>query len=163
MSPTDRGTDPLDADTDNDNLLDGVENNTGTYVSPAQTGTSPLERDTDSDGFTDGDEVLLGFNPNQSASKPAIPATYAVAVEADQPVHWLRFEETTTASGAVNQGSSAPSFFVSHFRVRSKMGASTSRASMALSMLTVVMSRSGGCSCMSQRVSISAPSCEGNW
>ncbi|HEX5218966.1 MAG TPA: LamG-like jellyroll fold domain-containing protein [Verrucomicrobiae bacterium] len=114
VSPTDRGTDPLDADTDNDNLLDGVENNTGTYVSPAQTGTSPLERDTDSDGFTDGDEVLLGFNPNQSASKPAIPATYAVAVEADQPVHWLRFEETTTASGAVNQGSSAPSFFVSY-------------------------------------------------
>jgi len=83
-------------------------------VSPAQTGTSPLERDSDADGFTDGDEVLLGFNPNQAASKPTVPATYAAAVTAQNPVHWLRFEETTTAAGAANLGSSAPSFSISY-------------------------------------------------
>ncbi|HYV32343.1 MAG TPA: hypothetical protein VEO53_14725, partial [Candidatus Binatia bacterium] len=62
------------------------------------------------DGFSDSDEVVLGFNPNLASSHPAIPGSYAAAVQAKNPVHWLRFEETTTANGVTNLGSSAPLF-----------------------------------------------------
>src|SRR5690606_27119735 len=49
-------TDPLDADTDDDGLLDGEE--VDTY------GTDPLDADTDDDGLTDGDEVdTYGTDP----------------------------------------------------------------------------------------------------
>lgn len=51
------GTDPFDADTDNDGLSDGDEVNT--------TGTDPLSPDTDSDGLLDADEVNVhGTDPN---------------------------------------------------------------------------------------------------
>lgn len=112
VNVNDRGTDPFNPDTDSDGLADGIEDNTGTYVDATHTGTSPLKRDTDGDGYSDPDEIALGSNPNQAGSQPAIPTTYAAAVQADNPVHWLRFEETTTAGGAVNQGSLAASFSV---------------------------------------------------
>ncbi len=51
------GTDPLDSDSDDDGLLDGVETNTGTYVSALDTGTDPLVDDTDDDGLLDGVET----------------------------------------------------------------------------------------------------------
>jgi hypothetical protein len=41
-----RGTDPRRADTDGDGLRDGVETNTGTFVSATDTGTNPLVADT---------------------------------------------------------------------------------------------------------------------
>ena len=41
------GTDPLDADTDDDGLTDGIEVN-------GETGTDPLDPDTDNDGLCDG-------------------------------------------------------------------------------------------------------------
>lgn len=50
-------TDPTKTDTDGDGLADGVETNTGTFVSAADTGTDPLKSDTDADGRTDGEEV----------------------------------------------------------------------------------------------------------
>ncbi len=54
-----RGTNPRLADTDGDGLKDGVETNTGTYVSPTNTGTNPLVADTDGDSLLDGAEVAL--------------------------------------------------------------------------------------------------------
>ena len=52
-----RGTDPQDPDSDDDDLTDKVEDNTGTYVDPTQTGSNPLNPDTDADTLTDGAEV----------------------------------------------------------------------------------------------------------
>ncbi|HEX5615086.1 MAG TPA: hypothetical protein VFZ83_08005, partial [Acidimicrobiia bacterium] len=50
------GTDPLDADTDDDGLSDGDE--------VLVYGTDPLDADTDDDGLSDGDEVLVyGTDP----------------------------------------------------------------------------------------------------
>ena len=60
VSPTDTGTDPLDADTDGDGLSDGAEVNV--Y------GTDPLDPDSDGDGFSDGDEVIVGADPNDPNS-----------------------------------------------------------------------------------------------
>jgi Tol biopolymer transport system component len=49
------GTDPNNADTDRDGLLDGQE--------VLRLGTNPLLPDSDGDGLTDGDEVKRGTNP----------------------------------------------------------------------------------------------------
>lgn len=49
------GTLPNDEDSDDDSLLDGVEDNTGVWVSATQTGTDPLSPDSDGDQL--GDEV----------------------------------------------------------------------------------------------------------
>jgi Tol biopolymer transport system component len=49
------GTDPNNADTDRDGLLDGQEVLT--------VGTNPLLPDSDGDGLTDGDEIKRGTNP----------------------------------------------------------------------------------------------------
>lgn len=101
-------TDPNNPDTDGDLLRDGVESNSGTYVSSTDTGTSPLLEDTDGDGLldsaevpggdpgtspvrfdTDGDfvsdgkEVANGSDPLDPNSKPAfavVPAAIASAV-----------------------------------------------------------------------------------
>ncbi len=58
-----QGTDPTAEDTDGDGLLDGVETNTGTFVSADDTGTSPIIDDGDRDGLLDGQEVVLGTDP----------------------------------------------------------------------------------------------------
>ena len=49
------GTNPNDDDSDDDTLLDGVETNTGIWVSASETGTDPLSADSDGDKL--GDEV----------------------------------------------------------------------------------------------------------
>lgn len=71
--------DVCDPDDDGDGLLDGVETNTGSYVSPSDTGTDPLLFDTDGDGVSDGVEVqrgpYLGSDPTDIGSTPiVIPA-----------------------------------------------------------------------------------------
>ena len=48
------GTEPTDADTDGDGLLDGAE---------VEAGTDPLDPDTDGDGLADGDEAGEGTDP----------------------------------------------------------------------------------------------------
>ncbi len=58
------GTDPLDPDSDDDGLLDGVETDTGIFVDAGDTGTDPLDPDSDDDGFSDGYEVANGTDPN---------------------------------------------------------------------------------------------------
>jgi len=53
-------TDPTKKDMDEDGLSDGVETNTGTYVSATNTGTDPKKADTDGDGLLDGVETNTG-------------------------------------------------------------------------------------------------------
>ncbi|MEC9326325.1 MAG: hypothetical protein VYC63_00290, partial [Verrucomicrobiota bacterium] len=48
------GTNPQEADTDNDGLADNVETGTGNFVNASNTGTDPLDSDTDLDGLLDG-------------------------------------------------------------------------------------------------------------
>ena len=58
------GTDPLDPDSDDDGLTDGVETATGYFVSVTDTGTHPQVADADNDGVVDGAEVLVyGSDP----------------------------------------------------------------------------------------------------
>jgi hypothetical protein len=64
-------TNPFNKDTDGDQLLDGVETGTGTYVSVNNTGTDPLRADSDGDGFSDGLEVAQGSNPDDPLSIPS--------------------------------------------------------------------------------------------
>jgi hypothetical protein len=53
----DAGTDPTNPDSDNDGLEDGVESNSGIFVSAdSDTGTNPLNPDSDGDGLSDGVE-----------------------------------------------------------------------------------------------------------
>ncbi|MBM3836901.1 MAG: hypothetical protein FJ398_02865 [Verrucomicrobia bacterium] len=53
------GSDPTKSDTDGDGLADGVETNTGKFVSATDTGTDPFKKDTDGDGRSDGDEIKV--------------------------------------------------------------------------------------------------------
>ncbi|MGI9240212.1 MAG: hypothetical protein ACR2RV_05395 [Verrucomicrobiales bacterium] len=54
-------TDPVDEDSDDDGLLDGVETNDGSFDSlESDTGTDPLDSDTDGDGLSDGVETNDG-------------------------------------------------------------------------------------------------------
>ena len=53
-------TNPTKDDTDDDGLKDGVETNTGTWVSVTDTGTNPTRSDTDQDGLSDGVETNTG-------------------------------------------------------------------------------------------------------
>jgi hypothetical protein len=71
-------SDPLDPDTDDDTLLDGVETNTGFFVSPSDTGTDPQLADTDGDGFDDGDEVAAGSDPTDPLDFPPIASVPAL-------------------------------------------------------------------------------------
>lgn len=69
------GTSPIDEDSDNDGLLDGVETDTGTYVSTNNTGTDPLDPDTDNDGLLDGVENTGGVfvSASQTGTDPFDP------------------------------------------------------------------------------------------
>jgi autotransporter-associated beta strand protein len=70
-----RVTLPNNPDTDADGLLDGVETNTGAWVSASDTGTHPLVFDTDGDTLRDGYETNTGIfvsstNTGTSPHKP---------------------------------------------------------------------------------------------
>jgi hypothetical protein len=75
------GTDPQDPDSDDDGLLDGVEDDTGFYVDSQHTGTDPLDFDSDDDGASDGAEVQAGTDPNDDQSIPptSVPAASGLA------------------------------------------------------------------------------------
>ena len=49
------GTDPIEADTDEDTILDGIE--------VKDNHTNPLKKDTDEDGLDDDDEIVCGTDP----------------------------------------------------------------------------------------------------
>jgi hypothetical protein len=60
------GTDPFDADSDDDGLADGAEVNTHA--------TDPLDADTDGDTYSDGIEVLAGTDPlDPDDFPPSVP------------------------------------------------------------------------------------------
>ena len=61
-------------DRDDDLLTDGVETNTGVFVSPHDTGTDPARSDTDGDGIDDGREVIQGSDPTDPLSHFAVPS-----------------------------------------------------------------------------------------
>ena len=66
VSVTNTGTDPLNADSDDDNIVDGVENPDLPYneEDPVnQPGSDPNSSDTDGDGVLDGRELILETNP----------------------------------------------------------------------------------------------------
>ena len=66
-------TDPTNADTDGDGLLDGVETRTGTFVDANDTGTDPTLPDSDGDGSGDRFEIEQNFDPNDATSGPPAP------------------------------------------------------------------------------------------
>lgn len=61
-------TDPLNPDTDGDSLNDDVESNSGNFINTNDTGTNPTLADSDSDGTGDFDEVTAGTDPNDPAA-----------------------------------------------------------------------------------------------
>ena len=71
------GTLPNDNDTDDDNYLDGVETDTGTWVSALDTGSNPFLSDTDGDTLLDGVEnpLLPTLDENQTGTDPNIADT----------------------------------------------------------------------------------------
>jgi cysteine-rich repeat protein len=72
-------------DRDQDTLLDGVETNTGIFVSSSDTGTSPSLVDTDGDTFDDDDEVNVhGTDPTNPLSFPGAPACGDGVVESPE-------------------------------------------------------------------------------
>ena len=58
------GTNPLDADSDDDGSNDGAE---------VLAGTDPLDPDSDGDGWSDGEEALAGTDPLDTGSYPGQP------------------------------------------------------------------------------------------
>ena len=72
-----KGTDPSNPDTDGDGLKDGVETNTGIWVSATDTGTDPLKADTDGDGLNDGVETHTGVfvSASNTGTDPNKPDT----------------------------------------------------------------------------------------
>ena len=71
------GTFPNDNDTDDDGYRDGVETDTGTWVSATDTGSNPFMSDTDGDGLLDGAEnpLLPTQDENQAGTDPNNPDT----------------------------------------------------------------------------------------
>lgn len=63
-----RNTNPKDEDTDDDGLIDSVENHSGIWTGLSSTGTDPLDADTDGDGLGDGAENPDGPHVGIAAS-----------------------------------------------------------------------------------------------
>ena len=62
------GTNPNNADTDGDLIIDSYETMTGFWSSEFNTGTSPVEADSDDDGLDDGYEITIDTNPTNRYS-----------------------------------------------------------------------------------------------
>ncbi len=71
------GTGRLTADTDADGLRDGVESNTGVWISATNTGTNPTQADSDNDSLRDGLESNSGsyVSATNPGSNPNLPDT----------------------------------------------------------------------------------------
>ena len=68
-------TDPLDADSDDDNLTDDIETGTGTFVDATDTGTNPNDPDSDGDGLQDDVETNTEnyVSPTNTGTDPNNP------------------------------------------------------------------------------------------
>jgi hypothetical protein len=78
------GTDPWDADTDDDSVKDGAEimyNGSSDYdpydpdTNPTGTDLDANDPDTDGDGMSDGLELIFGGNPIDETDTPVLPAS----------------------------------------------------------------------------------------
>jgi hypothetical protein len=83
-----RHTDPLDRDTDHDGIPDASETNSGTFVSTDNTGTDPTMPDSDRDGIDDGIEIENGLDPctpdaDQDADGDSVPNQLEIALGTD--------------------------------------------------------------------------------
>lgn len=69
-----RGTHPINADTDDDGWLDQVETHTGIFIDLSDTGTDPTQEDTDGDGLPDGVEDNGGSftSPTRTGTNPDV-------------------------------------------------------------------------------------------
>ncbi len=67
VNVTSTGTDPLNPDTDGDGLGDGIENPDLPYVDENQPGTDPTLEDTDNDLLKDGWEVAHQLDPTDAS------------------------------------------------------------------------------------------------
>ncbi|MEM7383633.1 MAG: LamG-like jellyroll fold domain-containing protein, partial [Verrucomicrobiota bacterium] len=94
LAEFDRGTDPLDPDSDADGLKDGVETGTGRWKNANDTGTFPNRLDSDGDGLIDGmespDPAIAGpgkaSDPNQSDTDADGAGDLAEATAASDPM-----------------------------------------------------------------------------
>jgi YD repeat-containing protein len=71
-------TDPLDSDSDDDELTDGEEDINGNGLREA-TETDPNDEDTDDDTYSDGEEVAAGSDPLDPESIPGAVSVPAVS------------------------------------------------------------------------------------
>lgn len=94
LVPTHAGS-PILFDTDADTLSDGVETNTGVFISLTNTGTNPTKKDTDGDGMEDAPEIADPFtDPTDANDYPPVPL-----------VGLWRFEgDATDSSANANHG-----------------------------------------------------------
>ena len=81
-----RGTHPVNPDTDGDTLSDGAEVNgtlnpwnSGVLGTPPGTPTDPLKADSDNDGFRDDFEIANATDPNNLASPPRPNIVFIIA------------------------------------------------------------------------------------
>ncbi len=98
-------TNPNLADTDNDNLSDKVETNTGTWISASSTGTKPLKADSDGDGLLDGEEnnSATYVSPTDTGTNPNLADS-----DADTFNDYLEIARSTNpTSGASSPGTSS--------------------------------------------------------
>lgn len=105
-------TDPMDADTDDDGILDGVEDlNQNNIVEPGE--TDPCNSDTDGDGLQDGTELGIQFAPNPDTANSFIPdqdpTTTTDPLNNDSDSDWIPDgTEDINKNGKVDPGESDP-------------------------------------------------------
>jgi hypothetical protein len=74
-----RGTHPINADTDDDGWLDQVETHTGIFIDLSDTGTDPTKEDTDGDGLEDPAEYAASTDPfNPDSDNDTLPDGWEV-------------------------------------------------------------------------------------
>jgi hypothetical protein len=95
-----RGTDPLDADSDDDGLRDDVETGTGVFRGASDTGTDPLNPDTDAGGMPDGEEMARGQDPHDPADD-LVPRQLPVSLVDGEGFLW-----DLNRDGSVSDGTS---------------------------------------------------------
>lgn len=128
VSANNTGTNPSNADSDNDGLNDGEE--VITY------GTNPVSADTDGDGAPDGVEVTAGTNPKQNFSLPKPVIT-------SQPV-----SITNTAGGSATfsvtatNPAGAPSGLTYQWKKNTNIISGQTNQTLNLAPLTVLQSGS---------------------
>lgn len=107
-----RGTDPQDADTDDDNLLDGVETDTGIFVNSSNTGTDPTIPDSDGDGTPDGTEVTNGTDPTDPDDPGSIFGDLILAIDFNRNDAFGSPSQSLyrVISGSAVQGSNSDSY-----------------------------------------------------